>query len=383
VPWRQLIVLAFGVGAIALADVTRSAILAAGMILVGLALVSLVLVIDARAQVRLLPHGAGDLRRSPGAGYATLFCFVASSMGLLVYAPTFLQVLHGLTPLWAGYVVAVQALSWTLSSFLVVSASEVGQRRWIRVGASFIFASLLLLMVVMAYGALAAIVTSVALMGVGFGLSVSLINRRVIRTLPDEDRAIGGSALMAARQTGGAVGAAIAGATANVTGFGTELSEVGVQTTAFFVFATALPLAAGGVWAAWRLTGAGAEVRQEERVLLTPQHPLLLSIEALSLRQRQELACAVSMLWDELETSDAPTTEAERRVYVAKMRAAADGARKRAGPDRHHLALAPDLMALYGEVADALDPSPDARRIAEHLPIVAAHGRAIRRSANR
>lgn len=381
VPWRQLIILAFGVGAIALADVTPSALLAFAMILVGLALVSLVLAIDARAQVRLLPQGAGDPRRSPGAGYAALFCFVASSMGLLVYAPTFLQVLHGLTPLWAGYIVAAQALSWTLSSFVVVSASEASQRRWIRVGAIFIFASLLLLMVVMAHGALTAIVASVALMGVGFGLSVSLINRRVIRVLPDAERAVGGSALMAARQTGGAVGAAIAGATANVAGFGTGLSEAGVQNTAFFVFATALPLAVGGVCAAWRLTGAGAEARQEGCVLLAPRHPLLLSIEALSLRERQELACAVSMLWDEFETNEVPTTEAERRAYVVKMRAAADRVRKQARADRYHLALAPDLMALYGEVADASDPSPDARRIAEHLPIVVAHGHAIRRSA--
>jgi MFS family permease len=389
VPWLQLGTLGLGVGAIAVADVSHSPAIALSLIVAGLGILSLVLRIDSRAQVRLLPRGAGNLRTVGGSGYATLFALAASSMGLLVYGPAILQQLRGLPPLWAGYVVALQALSWTLASFVVVGAAEVGQRRWIRIGAGCVLASVFLLTLVMRDAPLEWVIAATALMGAGFGVSVSLINRRIIGALSDEDRAVGGSALIAARQTGGAVGAAIAGATANIVGFGEGLTDATAQAAAVWVFATALPLALAASWAAWRLTGtAAAESAPLSPSLASPsqpRHPLLQELEALDPRQMRELACATSMLWDEFTSEGVgPDPHTGRgTVYVLSMRLAAYRVRQKGGPEKLHYALAPELMATYAEALGRADPSSEQREIAVIVEQVNAHGALLRRTGDK
>lgn len=63
----------------------------------------------------------------------------------------------------------------------------------------------------------------------------------------------------AVRQTGSAVGAALAGVAANAVGFGEGLTDASARSAAFWVFVAATPLAIGGVIAAWRLTAQPAE----------------------------------------------------------------------------------------------------------------------------
>ncbi len=387
IPWLQLATLGLGVGAIAMADVSLSPTVALALVILGLAVIGVVLRIDARAQVRLLPRGAGNMRTVGGAGYATLFALVASSMGLLVYGPAILQQLHGLSPLWAGYVVAAQALAWTLSSFMVVTASESARLRWIRFGAICVLASLLGLMLVIRQANLGLILAAVALMGTGFGVSVSLINRRIIGSLADEDRAVGGSALIAARQTGGAVGAAIAGATANLVGFNSGLSSASAEAAAVWVFATAIPVAAFGVWTAWRLTGSAAGSQPSDGSAVTPpsrhRHALLQAVDGLSAQQHKELVCALSMLWDERLAEGAGLgrpvrTPRNDEDYVKSMRLTAERVRLRAGRDKRHYALAPEFMGLYAETSGRAARSLTDQEIMQSIEALAAEGGLLR-----
>jgi hypothetical protein len=258
VPWPQIGGLALGVSAIAMADVIPSPAAALVLVAAGLGILVLVLRVDAGARVRLLPRQAGDLRTVCGTAYAALFALIATSMALSVYGPAILQTLHGLSPLWAGYVVGGNALAWTLAAFVVAGATGTGELRWLLRGAVCILAGAVLLVLVMRDAPLVWIVGASLLMGAGFGFSSSLLNRRLIGTLAVDDRAIGSSALIAVRQTGGAVGAAIAGATANLVGFGAGLTVETARAAALWVFVTALPLAVFGAWAAWRLTVAAS-----------------------------------------------------------------------------------------------------------------------------
>jgi MFS family permease len=392
IPWLQLAVLGLGVSAIALADVSQLPPVALTLVVVGLATIRGVLRIDARAGVRLLPRGAGELSSISGAGYATLFALVASSMGLLVYGPAILQQLHGLSPLWAGYMVAAQALAWTLSSFMVVNASEAAQLRWIRLGASCVLASVLALMVVMRQLHLGTILVAVCLMGVGFGVSVSLINRRIIGALLQEDRAVGGSTLIAARQMGGAVGAAIAGATANLVGFSSGLSSASAEAAAVWVFATAVPISAFGVWSAWRLTGSGASAASSEGyrgVMTLPQNYNHLRVVGdLTPQQHRQLVCALSMLWDERlaerasSKSSVPPNPPDKR-YAMHMRLTALQIRYRAGPQKQHYALAPELMALYADKINKLTQTYTDRETIHEIEFLISQGALLRGAAVR
>lgn len=254
IPWLQLALLTLGVGAIALANLGDSSRVAFSLVALGLALLLIVLRIDGRAKVRMFPHRAGSLRTTAGLGYAAMFALFASSMGLIVYASPILQVIRRLSPMSAGYVVAAEALAWTLTAFTVTTASGPAEARCIRLGGACILASVVCLMFALGEAHLAMVIAAAALMGVGFGLCFSFINRRVLSAVSTDDRAIGASAFIVVRQTGGAVGAAVAGATANLAGFKAGMTISAAQSVSTWVFATALPLALAGTWAAWRLS---------------------------------------------------------------------------------------------------------------------------------
>ncbi|KMK64690.1 arabinose efflux permease family protein [Puniceibacterium sp. IMCC21224] len=254
IPWRQLAILALGIGFIGAANIIGSTLTAILFVILGLTLIACVLRVDATAQIRLLPRGASDVTKACGAGYVAMFTLTAASIGLSAYGPAILQELRGLSPLAAGYAVAVMAFAWTGSAFAVAGSDRSNERGWIRAGSACILVGAVLLALVMGQAHLALVLPSAAIMGVGFGLSSSLMNRRVLGGLSDEDRAIGSSALIASRQAGGAVGAAIAGVAANFAGFASGLNAATASTTALWVFTSLVPLAAVGTWAAWRLT---------------------------------------------------------------------------------------------------------------------------------
>lgn len=264
IPVRQLVCLAFGVAAVAAANVVEGPVIAAAFVLVGLALLPLVIRLDRNAAVRLLPAGAGDLTTVCGAGYAAMFALTAASMGLTVYGPALLQELRGLSPLWAGYAVGAEALAWTLAAFAI---SGVGKERdwiFIRLGGLAILAGAILLALFMPRGGLASVIFAAAVMGMGFGLSSSLMNRRVLAVLSARDMAIGSSALIATRQTGGAFGAAIAGVAANAAGFSSGLTPQSAEATAIWVFVVCIPLGIAGAWAAWAMTRSAGPAQAEQ-----------------------------------------------------------------------------------------------------------------------
>lgn len=257
IPWLQLAVLGLGVAAIASADVTRGAALSLGLVGAGMLVLALVLWIDARARVRLLPHGASRLATVVGAGYASMFLLTAASMGFAIYGPPILQTLRGYSPLWAGYVIGVESLAWTVAALAVADASAWWDAFWTRAGALCVVVSVLILPWALADQPLAWVLLGGSLLGAGFGFSWSFMSRRLMAALSDEDRAIGTSAIIAVRQTGAAAGSALAGAAANLVGFSEGLSAETARAASVSVFVIAIPLALAGTWAAFRLTKPG------------------------------------------------------------------------------------------------------------------------------
>lgn len=256
IPWLQLGVLAVGVAAIAVADILPNAALSIGLVAAGIGVLGLVVWIDGRARVRLLPHRAGDLTTVCGAGYFAMFALTAASMGFAIYGPPILQQLRGFTPLWAGYAIGAESLAWTVAAMAVAGATGEWDRRWTRFGALCLTLSLVILTWAMADGPLAWVLVGGSLMGAAFGFSWAFMSRRVLAALSDEDRAIGSSAITAVRQTGAAAGAAISGVAANIAGFSHGLTDASAQAASVWVFASVIPLALVGTWATFRLTGS-------------------------------------------------------------------------------------------------------------------------------
>jgi MFS family permease len=260
IPWLQLGVLGAGVAAIAVANVLTQPGWAIGLVLAGLLVLALVARIDHGARVRLLPHRAGDITTVCGAGYLAMFTLTAASMGFAIYAPPILQQLRGYSPLFAGYVIGAESMAWTLSALAVASVTGPWVARWIRFGALLLVASLGILALTLADGALAWVLLGGALMGAAFGFSWAFMSTLLLGALSDDDRAIGASAITAVRQSGAAAGAAISGVAANLVGFSGGLTDASARAASLWIFVAVVPLAIAGAWAAFRLTGSARPV---------------------------------------------------------------------------------------------------------------------------
>lgn len=73
----------------------------------------------------LLPAGAFSMRSAVGLGLWMALLLSLANDPFSLYGPLFLQEFHGLSPLSAGYVVALEAMSWTLGSLCVSGVSPL------------------------------------------------------------------------------------------------------------------------------------------------------------------------------------------------------------------------------------------------------------------
>jgi MFS family permease len=260
VPVGPLLLLTAAIAAFAVAGVLADAVLAVVLAAIGVPL----LVVAVRRDA-LLPAGGllpkatlarGAARGSAlGAAYLFYFTATAAATGFAVYAPAILQFTAGLNALEAGYVVAVEALAWTGLALLVAGGGATVARRSVRAGAVMVAAGVALLLVVMASGSVLWVAVGGGLLGGGFGLSFAFVSQFLMTSLPESEAAAGSAAIGTVRNSGGAVGAALASVAANVNGFAGGLSAGNVGGVAFWVFALALPLALVGLVAGWRLAG--------------------------------------------------------------------------------------------------------------------------------
>ena len=256
--WSQLGLIALGVAAIGLADLAGGFGRSSLLTLLGVASLLLMVWWDERAAVRLLPRGAGDLRTAAGSGYAAQFLLTAASVGFSVYGPALLQTMAGLKALSAGYVVALEAVAWTVAGLIVTNLTGPWPGRMIRLGAVFAVAGVALSALVFPTGSVLGVAAAGVVLGAGFGLSWAFMSQRIITSLTPEDRGIGASGITTVRLTGSAAGAAMAAAVANLTGVSHGLTEGVARSAGVWVFAAVVPVMAGGLAAAWRLGGLKA-----------------------------------------------------------------------------------------------------------------------------
>ncbi len=253
-PAAPLLLVAIGIAAIATAGVVDSLALSILLAGSGIALLFTALAADRSSTNGLLPRRSADPDFPLGAAYITYFATTAAGTAFALYAPIMLQYEAGLSALEAGYVVAIEALTWTAASLSVAGAGEAWRSRLIVAGAASILAGVAGITLLMDSGSLAAVAAASALLGGGFGLSYSFIGQRVIGSFGDAERARGSSAIGAVRNAGGALGAALAGIAANAAGFGDGLNEGNFTLVAWGAFGIGIPFALAGLVGAVRLT---------------------------------------------------------------------------------------------------------------------------------
>ncbi len=251
--WKTLGILSLGILAIAAADVAGGLTAPALLLTVGVALLGLAAKVNTAPGERLLPAEAANPTTVAGAGYAMIFAMEVATVVMTVYEAAILQSVYHVSPLVAGYAVSVMAVGWTAAAFLVSNQPDWRHGAFIVAGGAVILAGCALMATVIARASLGWSVAAGAVTGVGFGLSWSMVTARILRALPDCDRAIAAAAVPTIQLIGGAVGSAAAGAVANLLGLARAFTPAHAESAAPWLFGAFVPFAALGFLAAVRL----------------------------------------------------------------------------------------------------------------------------------
>lgn len=211
-------------------------------LLVAVAMVFLLMRREETSSVRLFPRGA----MKPGSVLFLAFALMA----LLIFCvnaeffmPFYLQRLHGLSPLTAGYIAALVSVGWAASE--VFSARLTGRRMRLAVLAGpllMVAGSALLGYATPMHAASGPVLTvvmalSLVLLGTGVGIGWPHLNTFVLQFTEADERDMAASALSTIQMFAVAFGTAVAGLMANMSGFrGGEIDSI--ANSAVWLFAT-------------------------------------------------------------------------------------------------------------------------------------------------
>lgn len=204
--------------------VSGDVMLAAGLTVVAiLALIALAM-IERSATQKLLPTGTFRF----GTLLASLFgVMVLLQMAITsdIFIPLFLQTLHGMGPLAAGYMVALVAVGWSSSSMLTAGWTEGRARLVISGGPLLVLVAAVGLALSVGHanpsGSLAFIVPislSLLVMGVGIGTAWTQLTPRVMQAAPDGEHDVTSAALSTIQLFASGLGAALGGLIVNFAG---------------------------------------------------------------------------------------------------------------------------------------------------------------------
>jgi MFS family permease len=234
-PGARIALICLAIAATSLASVVASPLSKSGLIVAAIVLLLVVLRLNRVAPTRLLPRDAFSWRTPTGAGLwlSLLLCITFSP--LQIYMPMFLQKLHGLDPLAAGFAVATASLAWTAASLATAGASAPWPDRLMLTGPAVMGVSLTMMALLAPHAATLFLIPAIALLGVGIGQCWPFVAPRIMDGAKAGDETVAASSVATVQQMGYALGAAIAGLVANASGLLSGIADEGMVRAAFWV----------------------------------------------------------------------------------------------------------------------------------------------------
>lgn len=263
IPVGRLAVIALGVVGIAAAGIAISPVWTPLLLVAGALLLALFFSLDARAAAsRLLPRGVLDLRTPTGAAFVAVTAVSAGTVAIGIYGPLMMVTIHGISPLFAGYVVAVSSIGWSATAIIVAGSPERRDPVVIFAGMTLVAVGVVLYAIAVPDGPVWFIAVAALFEGGGFGIAWTFILRRLTALTPAEDSERVSSALPTLQRLGYAVGAALTGLVANAAGMHEGLSPDEAHRVAVWVFGGSIPLVLIGLAACTLFVrGAGSALR--------------------------------------------------------------------------------------------------------------------------
>jgi MFS family permease len=254
--WPSLALLVAGVVVLSAGGTATTGGAAAAGVVLGLAAAAGFGWRERTARLRVLPRGACDPSHPLGASYAAMVLLLLALNGE-IFVSYFMQTLHGMTPLGAGYLTAILSGFWTIGSMSSSGLSAARVPAVLIGGPLAIVAGALGLALLLPGGATdltprLAVGVCLALMGAGIGGCWPHLASGVFATAAEGEQALAAASITTVVMLGNAYGSAIGGLVANQAGLADPGGVAGARSAALalYLWAAGPPLLAA--WLAWR-----------------------------------------------------------------------------------------------------------------------------------
>jgi len=196
--------------------------------------------LEATSPLHLLPRGGTNPATPLGAAYGAMM-MLAFGVNTEIFVPYFLQILHGMTPLHAGFLSAVVSAGWTTGAVLSSGGSPGKVSLMMRLGPLLMAFSLAFLGVLMpvhdpAGGAVLMIGICLALMGLGIGIAWPHLGPRVFAFAADNEKDVAAASITIVLMTTYAFGSALGGVVTNLAGIAEPGGVQGASDAAGWLF---------------------------------------------------------------------------------------------------------------------------------------------------
>jgi MFS family permease len=175
---------------------------------------------------RLMPAGACRITTPLGATYAAMLLLIIA-INTEIFVPYFLQTLHGMAPVNAGYLSALMSAGWTTGAVGLAGASRAAAPRWMVAGPLTLAASLAAMFVLMPHPGLLPEGAQIGLLGLclfaqgcGIGMGWPHVCAGVFGFAPEGEKDLAAASMTLVIMMSNALGSALAGMLANLAGLG-------------------------------------------------------------------------------------------------------------------------------------------------------------------
>ncbi len=246
-PFGRLALLCLAVLSMSATSLSMPPLVQAALVLASIAAAALALFGDARARERIFPRGAA----LPGAAIGAM-CWILFLVSIIMalsntFATFFLQTLHGVTPLSAGYIFAVQSIMWTASALVVANARAGRETAFIFAGLALMLAATVAIALFVDAGPVALIAVALAVSGLGLGALNNPVIQSIIAAAPEVEKHAAGASVQTIRNVGISFGAAISGLVAAAAGLADGVGRAVTASAMEWVFGVGAIFAALGL----------------------------------------------------------------------------------------------------------------------------------------
>ena len=246
VPFGRLALICAGVLCIGAIGNTRSGAARVALFVAAVVAVGSMLRLDGRSPTRLFPTGMLSPGTRIGRAFYMVFLLGMSTTPGGVYVPLLVQVLHDVTPAGAGYLYAVQSLSWTTGTLLSARVPPARARTVIVLGPALTATGFAGLFFTIGSGPLVAIAASLMLVGIGIGTCWAHIGAAILSSARPDEGALTAAMIPSTQLFAVALGAALSGVIANTAGLDAGASRPAAALAGAWLFGSfvAAPLLA-------------------------------------------------------------------------------------------------------------------------------------------